>query len=746
VLSELRLFWHAAGPSGSARNVSVGYNLVVGEVTIATSANGSAHAVRILAQDEHGVRHEFLFRTPGGLEELENIREAVAESVEAYRWAQRYLQVSLRQWDLFVLSCSQPELDTLPLEQVEEVFEGILNFGAAKAEDLVGHLIVTNCRLVWALNKDPATYNVSMPHRAYTPGLKESEVFGLCLVLCVPGCYVSRGAHTGGMRLGFGLMRGEAPKSARERLESIFARIRLAQTQFLAQPIYGVADYMENKRRYQVEARVRQLRCVSHWDKVSDSTRHPELELVGEVAECAICLEQVCYHPPQAYLLATGRIGRACRHFFHLQCVQRLSRRRCPVCRENYSEARELPDIRSSPGAWFDAMDSNRTGSLGRSEVLGALAVVLPLDREKLEAVISPSEGPDKSMHPDEPIAAKEQENLECCETPSTTSTESGMVESGTTRGSKKVDLWRQWDRAGTGRITQAEFENPEGGLLVWILDNLKRLHRQAQPAPSLLEAKEPEALGEWFDFWDWGQLGFLTQCQVARAVLKEFEDRAPWPQLGELVDRVWRRTTETSKEEAKSPTSLDNSPANALARSTPGGSEADGRSTPTSPLSSPMRSFGKLSLDSPPTPVPDPLHLAAGICARADFVDGLGMQLRDELHLELLSLEKMQDRFNFDATPVTDESKARSVEEMGGNSARRALDVRLEAKRYWLPETAKDTFHGPRCLGLALVPHPGDDSMSMLSARSNSKQTVGSKTLGDVDSDPISILKTANL
>ncbi|CAK0804588.1 unnamed protein product, partial [Prorocentrum cordatum] len=34
-----------------------------------------------------------------------------------------------------------------------------------------------------------------------------------------------------------------------------------------------------------------------------------------------------------------------------------LAQKRCPICRATFSEARELPDIRSDPGAWFDAMD-----------------------------------------------------------------------------------------------------------------------------------------------------------------------------------------------------------------------------------------------------------------------------------------------------------------------------------------------------------------------------------------------------
>jgi hypothetical protein len=363
-------------------------------------------------------------------------------------------------------------------------------------------------------------------------------------------------------------------------------------------------------------------------------------------------------------------------------------------------------------------MDSKRTGSLNRAEVLGAISVVLPVDRDKLEALIMPAcstESEISSGNIEEPSTVREDTSVKLEEelalTPSTTSCDS------------KVDLWRQWDRSGTGRITQAEFENPEGGLLVWILDNLKRVHRQTQPAPSLLEAKEPEALGEWFDFWDWGQLGFLTQCQVARAILKEFEDQAPWPQLGELVDRVWNRTTETSKEEeckSEMPTSPNSlSSARHVLAGAPGSNETE--SSCPSPSSSSMRSHGKLALDEAPSPVPDHMHLAAGICARADFVAGLGMHLRDELRVALSREQEERQRFDFGTTPAPLEESQKAKQEVQRGLP---LDARLEAKRYWLQDVntdttaSKDKFQGPRCQGLALVPHPGDpDTISVLSA-----------------------------
>eukprot|EP00434_Breviolum_minutum_P022641 symbB.v1.2.019978.t3/scaffold1654.1/size107508/3 len=96
-----------------------------------------------------------------------------------------------------------------------------------------------------------------------------------------------------------------------------------------------------------------------------------------------------------------------------------------------------------------------------------------------------------------------------------------------------------------TGRITRQAFEDPEGGLLVWILARLKLFHRGQRPHPCLAAAASLETLGKWFDFWDWSQVGFLTRGQVTRAVAREFEGRLPDLKCLDLVKDIWEKATE---------------------------------------------------------------------------------------------------------------------------------------------------------------------------------------------------------
>lgn len=504
--------------------------------------------------------------------EQQQLLQVLEAAVQAYIWAKPYLHCSLRHRELFVHTTGNlPELSKLPLEEVVCTFDQILNFGAAE-EDLVGTMLITNCRVIWALDSDRTTYNVSVPHRAHVPSLAETHTFGLCLVLSIRGPYVGSSDHAGSMRLGFGPA-GLAGPERKARMEQVLKAIQDAQAQYKPRPLYGVADYVEHHRRYQVAARVKLLHSLSRLDVLSEVPRLPALErqLLGEVAECAICLEQVCHHPPLGYLLAAGRLGWACRHLFHLRCIKQLPQRRCPVCRATFSEVRELPDIRQNPGAWFDAMDVDRTGDLSREEVLGALSVVLPIDREKLETLLCPSH-------------VSTCNNTECSSIP--------VEEEPDIRA--PPDLWNQWDKTNCGRISRAEFEDPEGGLLVWILARLKLVHRSARPRPRLADAIGEEALAKWFEFWDWGQVSFLTTGQLARAVLQECGSLLPNTRPAEIVKEIF--------EEAQSP-------------------RAPSAASPYSGGSSGRRKN-----------VPDLLHISEGICSRDDWLGGIGAALRDRL------------------------------------------------------------------------------------------------------------------
>lgn len=532
-------------------------------------------------------------------------------ALKSYHWAHNFLHCALRQRELFAHNGGDlPELVLLPNEEISESFSNILNFGASQ-EDLVGHLIVTNCRVVWALDRDRTTYNVSVPHRAHVPSLTDTATFGLCIVLYIQHSFMNNSDHVAAMRLGFGASNVDGNQK-KERLEMILEHIKATQAKYIESPKYGVADYMRNRRQYQVEQHKQFLHALSHLDILSEGTKLEamEMHLQGEVCECVICLDQVCNDGPLAYLLAAGKLGWACRHIFHLQCAEQLQTRKCPVCRTSFSEVRKMPDIRRSPGAWFDAMDVDRTGDLDIDEVLGALTVVLPVDRDKLEGLLRPE--------------IKEGERTLASQTDST---ESGLGQEAVADANSsdqlraslpaplQSELWRQWDKEGTGRITRQAFQDPEGGLLVWILARLKMLHRGQRPRPCLAAAASSEALGRWFDFWDWSQIGFLTSAQITRAVAHEFEGRLPNLQCLELVQGVWRVIVDATISKPMAP------PSGLVS------SDAIPDEEPGSP------SHGAEGQEHLLTAHADPWHLREGICSRGDFLDGgLGSALRIRL------------------------------------------------------------------------------------------------------------------
>lgn len=590
--------------NGNGGSLLVGYGAIEAVGIVACGDGDSGCAVRIVT-NHLSDSLEIVFRLTEGPDALnewtttipedsgpeggssdtwhQTLAAALDRALKSYHWAQHFLHCALRQRDLFAhrSNAQLPELALLPNEEITECFSDILNFGASQ-EDLVGHLIVTNCRVVWALDRDRTTYNVSVPHRAHVPSLTDTTTFGLCMVLFIQQPFMNNSGHATGMRLGFGAGSARGAQR-RERLETILAHIKAVQGRYLENPKYGVADYMCNRRQYEVHSHVRLLSALSRLDSMSEITTPDAMEssIQGEACECVICLDQVCSEGPLAYLLAAGKLGWACRHIFHLQCAQHLQSQKCPVCRSTFSEVREMPDIRRNPGAWFDAMDVDRTGDLDMDEVVGALTVVLPVDRDKLETLLRPE------IHE--------------------------------VRASAYSDLWRQWDKDGTGRITRLAFEDPEGGLLVWILARLKLLHRGQRARPCLAAAVSQEILGRWFDYWDWSKVGFLTRGQITRAVAREFEGRLPDMMCLELVQDVWRSIVEAmiSKPVAPPLAAVEVTSENScqVPDEDPGspnqGQEGQGRSS---------------------TDYADPWHLREGICSRGDFLEGLGSALRTKI------------------------------------------------------------------------------------------------------------------
>lgn len=648
--------------SGTGSCILVGYSTIE-EVGIVWFDTGGT-AVRIVKRShDTGEQFELILRLTQGPDTLnewtttipdddgsdaasdswhQTLATVLDKALKSYHWAHNFLHCALRQRELFAHTGGDlPELVLLPNEEISESFNNILNFGASQ-EDLVGHLIVTNCRVVWALDRDRTTYNVSVPHRAHVASLTDTATFGLCIVLYIQHSFMNNSENVAAMRLGFGASSVDGNQK-RERLEMILERIKAIQAKYTESPKYGVADYMRNRRQYQVEQHVRFLHALSHLDVLSEGTKLDAMEsnLQGDVCECVICLDQVCNDGPLAYLLAAGKLGWACRHIFHLQCAEQLQTRKCPVCRTGFSEVRKMPDIRRSPGAWFDAMDVDRTGDLDIDEVLGALTVVLPVDRDKLEGLLKPNlQGGEQapSSQTDLTVAGLETEAV-------ADANGSDQLHA-SLPAPPQSELWRQWDKEGTGRITRQAFEDPEGGLLVWILARLKLLHRGHRPRPCLAAAASSEALGRWFDFWDWSQIGFLTSAQIARAVAHEFEGRLPNLQCLELVQIVWRLIIAATISKPVAPpsglVSIDAVP----------------DEEPGSP------SHGAEGQERLLTAHADPWHLREGICSRGDFLDGgLGSALRVRLldatsersaagrHRKLS--EDAQALFNFEEVPT---------------------------------------------------------------------------------------------
>mmetsp|Transcript_101272 Transcript_101272/g.179949 ORF Transcript_101272/g.179949 Transcript_101272/m.179949 type:complete len:816 (+) Transcript_101272:149-2596(+) len=728
-LTELFLWWHSsrvqatqepssqAKPSRLSRNgygsvVMIGYSEIE-EVGIICFESGGC-AVRILTREQaEAERFEFVIRVLQGPETMSGWTAAIPEdsnegsdqlhhmlcnaldrALKSYNWAHHFLHCALRQRDLFAHNGSElPELALLPNEQVLQAFPDILNFGASQ-EDLVGHLIVTDVRVVWALDRDRTTYNVSVPHRAHVPTMSDTQTFGLCMVLHIRQPFMNNAEHSSGMRLGFGVANAKG-KDKKERLEMILDFVKDTQSKHFASPNHGVADYTQNQRQYQVDSNVKLLNALSRLDMLSEGSRPPEAmeqSLQGEVCECVICLSQVCDDGPLAYLLAAGKLGWACRHIFHLQCAQGLLSRKCPVCRTSFSEVREMPDIRRSPGAWFDAMDVDRTGDLDMEEVLGALAVVLPIDCDKLERLLRPDVVEERLQN-----STTEQPSSRTGSEDSGSDLDEGI---GGTIGDKVVahsapsnpfslpsnGLWSQWDKQGTGRITRQAFEDPEGGLLVWILARMKLVHRGQKPRPCLAAAASMETLGRWFDFWDWSQVGFLTRGQIARFIAREFEGRLPALKCLEIVQDVWEKNIEAHIAKPVAPPS----------------GIAESEQVPDEEPGSPTQ--GSMSSERMLAAYADPWHLREGICSRGDFLDGgLGLALRIRL-LDATSERSAAGRhrqmsgdlhnlFSFE------EALAMAGDGPGGPSSRLAESLADSASKPW-----KRAVEAEKSVGIAVT------------------------------------------
>lgn len=188
-------------------------------------------------------------------------------------------------------------------------------------------------------------------------------------------------------------------------------------------------------------------------------------------AECAICFEPLC--SAQVAVLASRGGGRSCPHFLHKTCADECPREMgCPLCRQNYEEALEVPPL-SSAMEWFETMDTNRNGRLEQHEVARAVAATLPVDVDVLEQVLP--------------------------------------------------ELWAAWGKAPDQALCFKELLGTDG--LLWQLQESssrsgpRTLHLSTETCP---EFDFSNKFG-WFTHWDADCSGLLEREEVIRGLVKQF-------------------------------------------------------------------------------------------------------------------------------------------------------------------------------------------------------------------------------
>ena len=176
-----------------------------------------------------------------------------------------------------------------------------------------------------------------------------------------------------------------------------------------------------------------------------------EAIVAAQHAECPICFEPLHSAPVGVFVDAGGK--RVSMHFFNLNAAQawlQTGNGLCPVTRKPIRGTLRIPDLRTDPNGWFDAVDLDGDGRLSRREVISALKAQLPIDNAKLDqAAIDPNHW-----------------------------------------------MWQQWDSDGSGHIERRELLHPQG--LANYVTNVFGRDAARVGVPSIHSDKEG-----WFRFWD---------------------------------------------------------------------------------------------------------------------------------------------------------------------------------------------------------------------------------------------------
>lgn len=194
-----------------------------------------------------------------------------------------------------------------------------------------------------------------------------------------------------------------------------------------------------------------------------------EAIVAAQHAECPICFEPLHSAPVGVFVDAGGK--RVSMHFFNLNAAQawlQTGNGLCPVTRKPIRGTLRIPDLRTDPNGWFDAVDLDGDGRLSRREVISALKAQLPIDNAKLDqAAIDPNHW-----------------------------------------------MWQQWDSDGSGHIERRELLHPQG--LANYVTNVFGRDAARVGVPSIHSDKEG-----WFRFWDEDDSGTLEKGEVVRALVK---------------------------------------------------------------------------------------------------------------------------------------------------------------------------------------------------------------------------------
>jgi len=159
---------------------------------------------------------------------------------------------------------------------------------------------------------------------------------------------------------------------------------------------------------------------------------------------------------------------RVSQHFYNFAAAQRWLQEKgtCPVTRKPVRAVVLLPDIRRDPKGWFKLVDMDGDGRLSRKEVLEVFKAQLPIDWRKLE------------------------------------------------REAEAGDLWRIWDKDGSGFLEENELMGGQG-LVAYVT---------AVFGGAVVVAAIPDIKNNrngWFHHFDEDRSGTLEKGEVCRALIK---------------------------------------------------------------------------------------------------------------------------------------------------------------------------------------------------------------------------------